>query len=38
MKTKYCLQSTVSFEGINKSHVNRSKSKKTFSFCKSPRF
>ncbi len=38
MKTKYCLKSTVSFNDINKSHTNRSKSKQTFSFCKSPRF
>ena len=38
MKTKYCLKSTASFKDINKSSVNRSKSKQTFSFCKSQRF
>lgn len=38
MKTKYCLNSTLSFNDINKSHTNKSKSKQTYSFSKTPRF
>lgn len=38
MKDKYCLDSVVPFSGINQSHTNRSSTKQTFSFSKSPRF
>ena len=38
MKGKYCLESVVPFTGINQSHTNRSSTKQTFSFSKSPRF
>lgn len=38
MKGKYCLESVVPFSGINQSHTNRSSTKQTFSFSKSPRF
>ena len=38
MKGKYCLESVVPFSGINQSHTNRSATKQTFSFSRSPRF
>ena len=38
MKGKYCLDSVVPFSGINHSQTNRSSTKQTFSFSKSPRF
>lgn len=38
MKEKYCLDSIVAFQTLNQSPTNRSATKQTFSFSKSPRF
>lgn len=38
MKEKYCLDSIVTFQTLNQSPTNRSATKQTFSFSKSPRF
>jgi len=38
MKEKYCLESVAAFQTINQSPNNKSATKATFSFSKSPRF
>jgi len=38
MRDKYCLESVLPFQSINQSQTNRSRTKQTFSFSKSPRF
>ncbi len=38
MKSRYTLNSSLSFHEVNNSHTNKSKSKQTYAFSKSPRF
>lgn len=38
MREKFCLESIVPFQTLNQSPTNRSISKQTFSFARSPRF
>ncbi len=38
MSDKYTLKSTGLYNDVNRSQTNNSKTKQTFSFCKSPRF
>ena len=38
MKEKFCLESIAPFKTINEAPTNRSTTKQTFSFTKTPRF
>lgn len=38
MKAKFCLDSVASFDQINRSSINQSPNKQTFSFSKGNRF